>query len=875
MPSKFVCRASLLGLLCCPPSLTTVFGEDLEESTAPIAENTTENSEAIALDTTSSQEVSTSEESESSKIVSEGNTSIVEDGSSVETSEALYHNSVAQDEAETPVNSLGTYGKREQSKNFPVAKIEIRSDGELVRDEAFIRSHIRFTEGEAFDPFAANDAIHSLYAVGMFDDIEITATKNKDLSLNVFVNVKTRPRIANVKFPFEKIGKKKVRKELKTVAGHYLNRANLNEDVLMIYRYYQMNGFPKPQVDARIEPLEDGRVDVCFDITPTDAIRIARVQFHNFGDIDTDLVQKSMALKRWDRNFFSFFTKKGNFADLYLDHDKEVLVNAIRDAGYLDGKLTRAEFVTEGEQRGSLIFDADLGERYYVGDIKLTGATLYDPEVLMECAHLKTGDAFGQAAVRQAAENIQDYYRSRGYVNTIVEAEEHPTFRDNIIDLVLTIHESSLYHLSAITIKGNYKTKDKVLLREFTLEPGDTFNYTAMQIGEMRLHNTGYFKKVDVNAADSDNPHEKGIEINIEEADTGKISGGIAVSARKSQVVFISLEQSNFDLFGPNFQGGGQKLFTKLQLGTRENEAVFSFEEPYLFDKELAFGTEVTGGKTKYRKDDSNFSGSTYDENYFEFEPYFRKRLFDPWIGRLAYNFKLSKITSLGDTAVQPLKDEAAQGRRTASGLKFSIYRDSRDDLLFPRTGSRVEFQTHFYGLGGRTKFTRLEATATQYFWVSEKYDHTLAFTGSVGSIIPFHHRQTPYSERYFLGGQSMMRGFEGRQISPKEESFAFKDGKKETRYGDPVGGNSFCYGAAEYTFALFEPFFGAAFIEAGSANEKKFDNFKNINVDWGVGLRIFIGKMPLRLDWGFPIHAARGTKKDGVQFNFSFGASF
>lgn len=814
MPSKFLRRMSLCGLLCCTPSLTTVFGG--------------------------------------------------------ENAEEFYHNSVAD-----TVNPLGTYDKREKPKDFPVAKLEVYFDGEPAKDESFVRSHIRFTEGEAFDPFAANDLIHSLYATGMFDDIDVTATQNKDRSLNVLVKVTTRPRIANVKFPFEKIGKKKVRKELKTVAGKYLDRAALNEDILMVHRYYQMNGFPKPLINARVEPVGEHLVDVIFEITPTDVLRIARVEFHNFGDIDTDLVQKRMALKRWDRNFFSFFTKKGNFADHLLEYDRGVLVDAMRDAGYLDGKLTRAEFVTEGNQRGSLIFDADLGERYYIGKIQLNGATLYDPVILEACTGLKTGDAFGQSAIRQATENIQDYFRSRGYVNTVVDTEERPTFRDNVIDLVFNIHESSLYYLSAITIKGNYKTKNKVLLREFTLEPGDKFDYAAMRLGEMRLQNTEFFKKVEVDAVDSENPNEKDIEISVEEVDTGKVSGGVAVSARKSQVVFVSLEQSNFDLFGDRFAGGGQKLFTKFQLGTRENEAIFSFEEPYFFDKELAFGTDISGGKTKYRKDDSNFSGSTYDENYFEFEPYFRKRLFDPWIGRLAYSLKLSKITSLGDSAVQPLKDEAAQGRRTASGVKFSIYRDSRDNLLFPRTGSRVEFQTHFYGLGGKTKFTRLEASASRYFWISEKYDHTLAISGSIGSMIPHQHRATPYSERYFLGGQSMMRGFEGRQISPKEEINEIKDGKKNLRYGDPVGGNSFCYGAAEYTFALFEPFFGATFIEAGAVNAKKFDNFKNINVDWGVGLRIFIGKMPLRLDWGFPIHAARGNKKDGVQFNFSFGASF
>jgi outer membrane translocation and assembly module TamA len=141
-----------------------------------------------------------------------------------------------------------------------------------------------------------------------------------------------------------------------------------------------------------------------------------------------------------------------------------------------------------------------------------------------------------------------------------------------------------------------------------------------------------------------------------------------------------------------------------------------------------------------------------------------------------------------------------------------------------------------------------------------------------IGAICHFAGKNTPYSERHFLGGDTLMRGFEFREISPKVET---KNAQGKTVYGDALGGDSFIYGCAEYTFNIFDDFYGATFVEAGNVgvHQKPFN--KGLNVDAGLGLRIFIMNMPLRLDWGYPIHCTENVKKKGLQFNFSFGVSF
>ncbi|MDR1435129.1 MAG: outer membrane protein assembly factor BamA [Puniceicoccales bacterium] len=770
--------------------------------------------------------------------------------------------------------SFSPYAKKENTgeKNFPIEKITITVDGLPPQNEDFIRSHIRFTEGDAFNPYVADGVIHSLAALGMFDDINISADQNDNGTLHLKLSLVTRPKIEAIEFPHRKINNKKLKQEIKTVSGEYLNEASLNDDVQTIYNYYQMQGFPKPTITTEIIPstTHPKYVKIIFDIIPGEGKHISKIEFLDFGDVNTEKIKKQMLLKTW--SIFSFLTKKGYFSDILLDIDREKVTDAMHNAGYLDAKIIAAEFKPIRNQRGMLQFRADLGQKYYFGKITFTGNKIFpDDKIEPLLKNLKTGNAFSSNTISNAMEAIRQFYGYNGHVDSYVSVEKIPTFVDNGIDVKLTIHESPPAYVNSVMVNGNYKTKNKVILRELALSPGDKFNQPRMKSGENRLKNTGFFESVEIDASDSTIPMHKNVQIDVKEKNTGTVKLGGAISARHNQFVFMEISQSNFDIFGSKakFQGGGQKARARAQIGTREHQLVLSFEEPYLFDRELAFGVDVFGNKTRFRASDSNYSGPTYDESSIGFEPYFRKRLYELWVGRLAYNFTHKNIRNVSPKAVQPLQDEA--GKRNSSRIKFSIERDTRNSYIFPRKGSFLGVDTQTAGLGGQTKLFKATANAMRWFIISEKYDHNLALVAKIGAIFPFSGEQTPYTERHFLGGDAMMRGFEFREISPKTE--IERQGK--TVYGDALGGNSFVYGCAEYTFNLFDDFYGAVFLEAGNVGTHQRPFADGMNVDAGLGLRIFIMNMPLRLDWGYPIHCTENTKKKGIQFNFSFGASF
>lgn len=752
-----------------------------------------------------------------------------------------------------------------------------------VSDDSFLRSHLFFQEGDSFDPSLTDNAIKSLFATNIFEKISIDAWQKEDHKLDVVIDLTARPKIRNLKY--SKKLSKKAKKEIKVQEGDFFNEALLNDDKHALYQYYQTRGFPIPSISYDIVPTDNPQfVDVNVNIEPGKKQGINKIKFLNSKDVPLDEIREKMLHK--EHTLFSFFTGKGYFVEPLLEVDKQTVISECHNAGYLDAKILSAEFVEEGDAKSnkhSLVFDLDLGEKYFVGDITYPEDVMCKKEQLENLTLLHTGDVFSPRKISETIENYKKFYGYHGYVDLRADIATKPTFTDdNKIDLMVTIREGERSTVGNIIVNGNYKTKTKVILREMAIAPGDVCNTMKIKNSEARLKNTEYFSKVEVehNASDKKNVHD--IEVNVDEQNTGKFIAGVSANSKNSQAVFLELIQSNFSWDSSHkFAGDGQKIRLRGQLGTRESGLTASFVEPWLCDRELTFGVDTFFHKTQYRQKDDNYSGPSYNYNEVGAELYLRKRLWELWCGRLSYNITRKHIKDVDDNAIQPLQDE--KGRSTSSRVKFLLDRDTRDNYLFPMDGSYIGIENQFAGLGGNVKLYRFDIDTSFFFTISEKYEHILALSAKCGSIFPFGHHtntkdkkrvknETPYSERFFLGGDSMMRGFEFRDISPRAVG---DNDKGETVYGDALGGNSYVYFGAEYTAKIFDRLYIAGFAELGCVNAGKFKFFDNYNADIGFGFRIFAMGMPVRLDFGYPVKRSKTTPHRSSQFNFSVGTSF
>jgi outer membrane protein insertion porin family len=755
-----------------------------------------------------------------------------------------------------------------------VGRIDINYDGDVrgAIHDSVVLAHVQLKEGEPFSHYLADRSIKSLYETKLFEFVSIKMTRI-EFSDEVVVtfNLTLRPKISAIRFEGnEKIRSKILRKKIKSTTGLMFSDSMALDDAYEIFNYYQENGYPEPKVDyeKRVDPVT-GNVELVFVINEGIKAKIREVRFVGNGDVSADKLRDKMLTQKWIF-LISWIKGTGKLRSGMFDMDLITLRKELKNHGYLDSSIDETKITFSYDSRNGLIITIpmELGEnKYMVGRVDISGNKVFETNVLEKILGIKDGDVFSPDALSQACVNIQDFYGLSGYLDTQVAVTRNPSFIDNSIDITFNISEGEVSQVGAVKLSGNIKTKNKVILRELTLSPGQKFNVTRMKNSQAKLKNTGFFSDVDIGYEDSKEPNKKNLKVEVKEANTGKISLGGAISAMNNIMVFAEIAQANFDLLNrkSKFQGGGQKARARIELGTRASQFLLSFEEPYLCDKPLAAGFDAFLSKHEYKRSDSNYSGPSYDEQHIGMEPYLRKRLFGLWTGRLAYHIERVKLYHIGKRAPQDLKDEG--GWRSISKAKFTLERDTRNSFVMPSKGSLISINNEIAGgpFLGKTNFAKLEGSFARWIPITKSGDHVLEVIGKLGAITPYNHKNIPYTERYFLGGQSYMRGFEYKSIGPKDN------------VGYVVGGNSFGYLCSEYTMKLFGPVSLAYFGEAGFVNRHTMRfSPRNYCADLGIGLRIMIQGAPLRLDWGFPVHTPAGFgKKDKVQFNFSFGIVF
>ena len=313
-----------------------------------------------------------------------------------------------------------------------------------------------------------------------------------------------------------------------------------------------------------------------------------------------------------------------------------------------------------------------------------------------------------------------------------------------------------------------------------------------------------------------------------------------------------------------------KKFRLRLKLGSRSNEVRLALEEPWFLNRRVAAGFEVFREKSDYQS-------SYYDELRAGFEVYFRKRLFELVEGRLFYSFEDVLIEDIdissdrtrfiwdpneGDPAYNSSTNEGFNVTISKVGLTLS--RDTRDTLLFPTEGSLVSIRKEFAGgiLGGDADYGRFELQGVQFFKTFDAMEQVLSVSGRTGTLGKFDgdDANVPFFEKFFLGGPYNLRGWDYREAGPNVE-------------GEPVGGNSFSYASLEYTFKVADPlrfafFYDGGFLRSGDFKFAPGSNTEGWHDNWGLGIRIMVMGMPLRLDLGFPLS---DPSKSGASTQFHF----
>jgi outer membrane protein insertion porin family len=766
------------------------------------------------------------------------------------------------------------------AQEYPkVDEVRVEFDGFKSVSEEFVFSHIQLRRGMNYNTALVDQSIRTLYGTGHFEFVEVNVEDSENGSVNVIFEVIPKYTIERITYSGnQKYKEGRLSSEGELQAGVPMDEYQVSEAADKIEAYYVKKGYPDVTVDYRIQRDGDtGFAVVLFDIGEGSNVKIKGLLIEGNSVIKDKELAKVLETQQTD--WLSWLTGSGRFDEVKFKEDLELLRAYYRNQGYLDVVIDADDVVLDYKDDDQLYITIPVaeGELYTVGKLSIDNATIFTTSELLGAVKTATNDPFSPEKVDAAASAVREYYTSRGYLDAGVRAERVPNMNTGAIDVVFRVRESEKFYVESIKVEGNTITKTRVIIRELALRPGDVFDLKRMETSENRLRNTRYFGDVRMNPEATNVPGRRDLSITVSEGRTGNFTFGAGFGSVESAVVYFELTQGNFDLFNyrSGFRGDGQKFRFRASLGTTSNEVLIAFEEPWLFEQRLAFGVELF-------RTESDYNSSDYNELRTGFELYLRRRLFELVEARMSYRLEMVEIFDVDfgpdlsndnpdgsrpNDGVADVYQAANGGADVVSKIGLSLLRDTRNSLMFTRSGNRTSLSSELAGIGGDVNYLKLEARTAQFIPTFDKYDQTLSIIGRIGTASPYGNSDdVPFYDRFYLGGPDSLRGFEHRDVGPRDSD----DGEQA------VGGNSYGMLSFEYGFRLAEPLGLVAFYDMGFVNESEYDfSPSGYASNWGVGARIILMGSPLKLDLGFPLTVPDNAEDNGAQFNFSFGTRF
>jgi outer membrane protein insertion porin family len=798
-----------------------------------------------------------------------------------------------------------------QTTGPKIDRVDVKFVGPASVSEQFIRSNIRLKAGDIYRPNLTEDDVHALYSTRQFYNIRVAVDQVGDGGVALTYLVQVRPRLTEIKLEGnKKLSDSKLRKKIKAKAGEPLDEQKLFTDSQELQKLYETSGYSGTKVKYVVDIDESaGRGTATFQITEAPKVKIVKIEFVGASVFSQKELRKQLKTRRhW---MFSWLTGSDLFKNDQFEDDRDQLAEFYHSHGYLDFEIKDVKFTNPTPNKMTIRFFIYEGRQYKVGSVKFTGNKVFNDEEIrrgLEYIHnyehskgklgahglpMDVGGVFSPGGLDKDREAVEDFYGSKGYISGAsggvgqglsFQIVRIPNLDTGTMDLEFQINEGQKSYVEKIEIRGNIKTKDKVIRRELAIAPGEVFDMVRVKISKQRLEGLKYFEKVSMDPEPTDPPiaGRENLIVSVDEQNTGKITVGAGFDSVSALTVFGEIEQDNFDLFHPpTFTGGGQRVMLLVQLGTEQQDYELSFTEPWFLNRKLALGVDI------YRRElDYESPNNIFDETRTGVRLSLTRALWSDFlIGSVSYTIEdvgISLNDGWHDEEYNPwpiknppnVPDAILEqtGDHLLHRFGASLAYDTRNSTTLPNGGQRTEFDPEF--VAGDVPFYKMELKTAWYFRGLFK-GHVIEAVGRAGVANGLGSGDVPFYDRYYLGGLYSLRGFKYRNIAPRDPSYY--PGNPAGMPDEPVGGDSYWFGSVEYSLPIFETDNGpgvrvALFYDAGAVGAQSYSFSGNFDDDWGVGLHINIPRIgPLRLEYGIPIHHDQYNGRTG-KFQFGFG---
>lgn len=732
-------------------------------------------------------------------------------------------------------------------------------------EENAIRLRLKSKVGEIFSQLAF-DADLKVLAQEYNDVDPILKVENEKIHIALHVSLK--PIVASIVWKGNKgIKISKLKKELGIKERSVFDRAVFNRAFYKLKALYVKKGFFEAELNYKADFSEEkNEVEIVIDIKEGRSGHIQGVDFKGLSKEEKAEILEMMLMKKYNL-FTSWVTGAGTYHEEAVDQDKLAVTNYLQNLGYANAKVDISVIESKRASGIRLLVSVEKGLRYTFGKISFEGNSLFSDAEIFRQLLIREGESYSLDKVRESVRNITDIYGTQGHIESYVTYEPHLTPSKKQYAIHCVIHEGEQYRVGMIKIFGNTSTHSRVILHESHLVPGDVFNIRKLRATEETLKLIGYFKNVNVYWAKASEKEGLGskfrdIHIEVEENSTGSFSFAFGVSTLESLFGSVEIMERNFNykgipyLFreGPSaMRGDGEYTRARLNVGRRHRNILLSWTKPYFRDTPwiVGFNVEKANNRQQSRDYDIDSLGFTLHASY-PINSYLRFE----W----QYRLRDIKINVSSD-AGQSLKNEVDNsGLISASSVALAY--DSVDHPYKPKNGFLSRLETEFAGLGGDFTFFSLSYLNTYYVRLHErgvfKYRADLRFIHPLGSTDS---SSLPLAERFFLGGETSVRGYRGFSVGPKYNN------------KNPKGGISSGLLSIEYLHTLTDRMDLFSFIDAGNVSEEKY-HIGLMRMSYGFGLRLEIFKnIPIVMGVGYPVNPE--SRDEVKRFFFSLGGRF
>lgn len=741
-----------------------------------------------------------------------------------------------------------------------IRSISVRGNQRVSADT--IRQLTEISIGDNVNGGNVDDAVKSLFGSGLFADVSVTRSGS-----TLIVNVVEFSIVNQVIFQ----GNRKVKdatlaQQVQLQSRGAFSAEVMEQDVDTIRQAYAAVGRDNVTVTTQTVDLGDGRLNVVFEINEGDRTKISNVVFVGNNAFGDGRLRQVMSTKR--SNFLSGLYRDDVYSEDRLRADEEALRQYYFNRGYADFQIISSVADLDADENAyTITVTLDEGERYSFGDITIESTVDgVDEADLYSVLETQTGKTYSGKKVEATLIALTERVAGEGFAFAQVTPRGDRDFENRTISIAYTIDQGQRAYIERIEIRGNDRTRDYVIRREFDISEGDAFNQVLVRKAKQRLEALGFFRSVNISTVPGSEPDKVVLVVDVIDQSTGEFSlgGGYSVGSDNDG---ITLEGSVTER---NFLGRGQFLRVAVGGGADTRTFNLSFTEPYFM------GSRVSAGFDVFRNTTSN---ADYDVEQTGGSVRFGLPITDALSGRLAYNYSQTEYiqtcepttdaTCLPDDIEVYVAGPNANGTWVKSSVSGSLTYDTVDSKKLARSGVFANVGVEVAGLGGDASFVKATAKATAYRTISEELDLVGLISVGGGHIEELGTNGVGPLE-YFRLNNKFIRGFDSNGIGPVDGS------------GRQIGGQTYFNATVEAHMPIpaipeslglrFSVFADAATLYGYDGNLASADPARGTDMEWrtsiGAGIMWDSPFGPLRFDYAHPINK---EETDDVE-NISFG---